>query len=145
MENLDRLLRKIEDQLDLDHIRFVESLYRDALHYRPVPCLPLSILAPVPSPWKLFAYSEAFEDPEKMLGNELFLKNLSNAYWGISGIQSKNSISLKCNGFMKVAIKADYFPGHTILTELARIQSTDVIIPLIDGRQVRLRCVVRPD
>ena len=34
---------------------------------------------------------------------------------------------------------------RTILTELARIQSTDVVIPLADGREVRLRCVVRPD
>jgi transposase len=34
---------------------------------------------------------------------------------------------------------------QTILTELARIQSTDVIIPLADGQEARLRCVVRPD
>jgi transposase len=36
---------------------------------------------------------------------------------------------------------------RTILEELARIQSTDVVIPLADGsrRELRLRCVVRPD
>ena len=36
---------------------------------------------------------------------------------------------------------------RTILEELARIQSTDVVLPLADhsGREVRLRCVVRPD
>jgi transposase len=33
----------------------------------------------------------------------------------------------------------------TVLEEMARIQSTDVVIPARDGRQVRLRCVVRPD
>jgi len=33
----------------------------------------------------------------------------------------------------------------TVLEELARIQSTDVVVPTRDGRQVRLRCVVRPD
>jgi transposase len=33
----------------------------------------------------------------------------------------------------------------TVLEELARIQSTDVVLPTQDGRQVRLRCVVRPD
>ena len=33
----------------------------------------------------------------------------------------------------------------TVLEELARVQSTDVVIPTQDGRQVRLRCVVRPD
>ena len=34
---------------------------------------------------------------------------------------------------------------RTILEELARIQSTDVVLPLLNGREVRLRCVVRPD
>jgi transposase len=33
----------------------------------------------------------------------------------------------------------------TLLEELARIQSTDVVAPTTDGRKVRLRCVVRPD
>jgi transposase len=33
----------------------------------------------------------------------------------------------------------------TLLEELARIQSTDVVLPTTDGRTVRLRCVVRPD
>ncbi|MCZ7563752.1 MAG: hypothetical protein M5U08_08040 [Burkholderiales bacterium] len=40
--------------------------------------------------------------------------------------------------------------GHsprTVLTELSRIHSADVVLPLADGsrRQLRLRCVVRPD
>src|SRR5712692_3278989 len=38
--------------------------------------------------------------------------------------------------------------GHsprTILDELRRIQSTDVVLPAADGRELRLRCVVRPD
>jgi hypothetical protein len=40
--------------------------------------------------------------------------------------------------------------GHrprTILDELGRIQSTDVVLPLAEdpSRQLRIRCVVRPD
>ena len=34
---------------------------------------------------------------------------------------------------------------RTILDELSRIQSQDVVLPLADGRDLRLRCVVRPD
>jgi transposase len=34
---------------------------------------------------------------------------------------------------------------RTILDELRRIQSTDIILPTTDGRVLRLRCVVRPD
>jgi transposase len=33
----------------------------------------------------------------------------------------------------------------TVLEEMARIQSTDVVMPTQDRRQIRLRCVVRPD
>ena len=34
---------------------------------------------------------------------------------------------------------------RTILDELRRIQSTDVVLPTDDGRELRLRCIVRPD
>ena len=34
---------------------------------------------------------------------------------------------------------------RTILDELRRIQSTDVVLPTADGRELRVRCVVRPD
>jgi transposase len=34
---------------------------------------------------------------------------------------------------------------RTILEELGRIQSTDIVLPTTDGRELRLRCVVRPD
>jgi len=34
---------------------------------------------------------------------------------------------------------------RTILAELRRIQSSDIVLPTEDGRELRLRCVVRPD
>ncbi len=34
---------------------------------------------------------------------------------------------------------------RTVLDEIRRIQSQDVVLPLADGRDLRLRCVVRPD
>jgi len=34
---------------------------------------------------------------------------------------------------------------RTLLAELHRIQSADVVLPTTDGRELRLRCVVRPD
>jgi len=33
----------------------------------------------------------------------------------------------------------------TLVEEMARIQSTDVVVPAKDGRTIRLRCIVRPD
>ena len=37
--------------------------------------------------------------------------------------------------------------ASTILEEIGRIQSTDLVLPLADepGRELRLRCIVRPD
>ncbi len=34
---------------------------------------------------------------------------------------------------------------RTILAELQRIQSSDIVLPTEDGRELRVRCVVRPD
>ena len=34
---------------------------------------------------------------------------------------------------------------RTILEELRRIHTVDVVLPLDDGREMTLRCVVRPD
>src|SRR5436305_11531704 len=36
---------------------------------------------------------------------------------------------------------------RTILTELSRVTAADVVLPLADGsaRELRIRCVVRPD
>ena len=34
---------------------------------------------------------------------------------------------------------------RTILEEIGGIQSTDVVLPLVDGREVKIRCIVRPD
>ena len=34
---------------------------------------------------------------------------------------------------------------RTVLEEFQRIQSTDVVLPLEDGPDLRLRCVVQPD
>ena len=47
---------------------------------------------------------------------------------------------------MAVARRARPRP-RTILDKLGRIQSSDVVLPLADGleRELRVRCVVRPD
>jgi hypothetical protein len=34
---------------------------------------------------------------------------------------------------------------RTILEELGHIQSAEVVLPTVDGRELRLRCVVRPE
>jgi hypothetical protein len=70
MEKLDRLLGFLEERLDEEHVRRTERLHLDAMAFRPVPRLPLTLVFP-PDDVTPFPYAEAFDDPEKMLYNEL--------------------------------------------------------------------------
>jgi hypothetical protein len=33
---------------------------------------------------------------------------------------------------------------RTILDELRQVQSADVVLPIVDGRELKLRCVIKP-
>jgi hypothetical protein len=70
MDTLDRLLGFLEERLDEEHVRRTERLHLDAMAFRPVPHLPLTLVYP-PNDVAPFPYAEAFEDPAKMLYNEL--------------------------------------------------------------------------
>jgi hypothetical protein len=70
MEKLDRLLEHLEEHLDEEHLRRTEQLHLDAMAFRPVPRLPLTLVWP-PDDVEPFPYAQAHEDPAKMLYNEL--------------------------------------------------------------------------
>jgi len=70
MEKLNRLLGFLEERLDEEHVRATERLHLDAMAYRPVARLPLTLVWP-PDGVAPFPYAEAFDDPAKMLYNEL--------------------------------------------------------------------------
>jgi hypothetical protein len=70
LEKLDALLDFIEGNIDEEHVRGTERLHLDAMAYRPVSRLPLTLIYP-PDDIELFPYEEAYADPEKMLFNEL--------------------------------------------------------------------------
>jgi len=70
MDKLDALLDFLEENIDEKHIRRTEKLHLDAMAYLPVPRLPLTLIY-APEDVALFPYEAAFDDPEKMLYNEL--------------------------------------------------------------------------
>ncbi|MHB8277076.1 MAG: uroporphyrinogen decarboxylase family protein [Candidatus Humimicrobiaceae bacterium] len=81
IEKLERLLDYIEENIDIGHVEEVEKLHIDAINYKSVPYLPLSLLCPLDDKYPLFLYIDAYNNPEKMLYNELlwsFLSNLNN-------------------------------------------------------------------
>jgi hypothetical protein len=92
MDKLDRLLEFLEENLDEEHVRRTERLHLDAMAYRPVPRLPLTLIY-TPDDVEQFPYEEAFDDPEKMLYNELVRT--------VGGTSTYTSILLK-----------DDFPPH---------------------------------
>jgi hypothetical protein len=70
MDKLDRLLDFLEERIDEEHVQRTERLHLDAMAYRPVPRLPLTLIHP-PEGVEPFPYAEAYDDPRKMLYNEL--------------------------------------------------------------------------
>ena len=92
MDKLDALLDSIEENLDEEHVRRTERLHLDAMAFRPVSSLPLTLVYP-PEEVAPFPYEEAFDDPEKMLYNELVRT--------VGGASTWNSLRLK-----------DDFPPH---------------------------------
>ena len=72
-ERLTRLLDFIEDTLDAQRQAAAEAMFMRALSYQPVERLPLVMLYPLDEDFafQLYPHHEIFDDPEKMLFNEL--------------------------------------------------------------------------
>ncbi len=67
------LLRQLADTLDPAREQEIARRHQAALTYEPVERLPLVVSYPLPpdDPWQPFPHHEIFDDPEKMLFNEL--------------------------------------------------------------------------
>jgi hypothetical protein len=96
MNKLDELLEFLEDNIDLNFEKEKENLYLDTIDYKKVPFLPIQIAYPKDKSINEYPYEETFNEPEKMLYNELTLGldtgSINSVY---------NSVKLK-----------DYFPLH---------------------------------
>jgi len=70
---LSALLRQLADTLDPAREQEITARHRAALSYEPVDRLPLVVSYPLSphDPWQPFPHHEIFDDPEKMLFNEL--------------------------------------------------------------------------
>ena len=72
-DQLKRLLDHLAATLDPRHQAEIELLHRKALRWEPVPRLPLVLAYPIPVdvPFQPYPHSQVFDNPEKMLFNEL--------------------------------------------------------------------------
>ncbi|MBP8933940.1 MAG: hypothetical protein KBG67_05870 [Candidatus Atribacteria bacterium] len=89
-KNLDSLLSFIERNIDLKHLQKVEKIHIDTLTFQTVPLLPLTVI-PIIDQSLLFSYVEAFQDPYKMMYNELLQTCGGSVY---SSVQTKDFFPL---------------------------------------------------
>jgi len=89
-KNLDSLLSFIEKNINLKHLQKVEKVHLDSLTFQTVPLLPLTVI-PIIDQSLLFPYAEAFQDPYKMMYNELLQTCGGSVY---SSIQTKDFFPL---------------------------------------------------
>lgn len=116
---LESILEQIEEMISLEHAAEVECLHLNAMHYKDVSRIPLSIEYPADSKFPRIPYTEVFHDPEKMLYNELV--SVNNNIW--------NSVRLKDD--YPLQIRPNY--GVGIISSLfgAKIQVNDDTMPWV--------------
>lgn len=97
MDKLNIFLVFLEENIDLEHEKEKEDLHLAALDFKEIPYLPLQIAYPSDDNIETYPYKEAFDEPEKMLYNELTMG--LNLGLGVNSVY--NSVKLK-----------DHFPLH---------------------------------
>jgi len=65
-------LRRIADRVDRSHLKEVELLQKAIWDYQPAERIPVLMHGLAPPDWKMFPFNETFDDPEKMLWNQLY-------------------------------------------------------------------------
>lgn len=99
LAELTQLLDYMEENIDLDHIREIEQLHYDTINYKPIARLPLTICAN-PEGFDAMPKEEAYDNPEKMLYNEILWSSVHSSY---------NSVRIKDDG--PLMIRADFGKG----------------------------------
>lgn len=93
--NLTTILEQLEGQLDLNHAREVERLHLDAIHFRRVSRIPLSVEYPADPGFPRLPFREVFRNPEKMLYNELV--TIKNNIWNSIQIRDDFPLQIRPN------------------------------------------------
>jgi len=136
-KNLDELLLFIEENIDLEHQKKVEKLHVAVNKFKPVPFLPLSIIPEggdffqYDEASNLYPYQEAFNDPEKMMYNELIKTVFAGSIY--SSIQMKDYFPLQIRSNHGIGIIASMFGMETrILNDMLPF-----VIPIQDKDEIK--------
>ncbi|MBN2210125.1 MAG: hypothetical protein JW709_01905 [Sedimentisphaerales bacterium] len=96
---LRHLLDFLEDRLDEDKLNFVENLHQDALYWKTVDRLPIIAAYPYPHDTRFqpFPHGQVFNNPEKMLFNQL-----------VNAFDSSIYLSNQVGDDLPISIRADF-------------------------------------
>jgi len=99
LAKLKELLEHIEGSIDIDNIQRAELLHGGALNWEKVPRLPVIASYPYPMDRRLvpFPHGQVFDDPEKMLYNQL-----------VSAFDSSVYLNNEVGDDLPVTIRADF-------------------------------------
>jgi hypothetical protein len=103
---LAEILEWIEERVDLTHLARVEERHTKALEWEPIDHPPIAFSAPVQEPFVTYPYHEAFQNPTKMLVNELVGPGV---VWGPSSLSIVNSVVIRDD--FPLQIRANYGVG----------------------------------
>lgn len=92
---LESVFEKIENALDMEHVAEVEKLHLDAMHYEKVSRIPMNVNYPPDESFPALPYTEVFNDPEKMLYNELV--SIRNSVWNSVRIKDDYPLQIRPN------------------------------------------------
>lgn len=94
-DQLTRLLDFCEENIDGDHIRNIERLQYDAINYKKVDRLPLTISTTLEG-FKQVPLKDAFNNPEKMLYNEILWSGNHSSYNSVK-IKDDSPLMIRSN------------------------------------------------
>ncbi len=110
-DELNRLLNYMEENVDLQHIANIERLQYDAINFKEIPYLPLTIRT-TPDGYEQIPLEEAFNDPEKMLFNELLWSTMHSSY---NSVRTKDDCPLMIRSNHGLGIVPTMFGCKTVV------------------------------
>ena len=93
---LTRLLDFMEENIDIDHIRKIEQLQYDAINYKKVDRLPLTICT-ASDDFEQIPTEIAFDNPEMMLFNEILCSSSIHSAYNSVRMKDDSSLMIRSN------------------------------------------------
>lgn len=124
LSELTQLLDFMEENIDLKHIRKIEQLQYDAINFKTVDRLPLTIRT-TPDGFEQIPIEEAYENPEKMLYNEILWSTLHSSY---NSVRTKDDSPLMIRSNHGIGIIASMFGCKSLIfnNQMPRVEHVSV-------------------